>query len=209
MWQIPRTILLQLAALALLLPLLVVQNPPQLASKPKIHAELNSVFEDPSSAVLFEVKKAEYEPMIAVIRAKKPNNSSTPSPAPTERPVQVAAASIERQSSSAPSDIHMLIQKYAALYGANPDIMTIIARCESGFRPEALSPSGAYAGLYQFVASTWVSNRKAMGLDPNPDLRYNAEEAIKTAAFKMGRDGYGAWPVCSKKAYNALGLAQQ
>jgi hypothetical protein len=76
--------------------------------------------------------------------------------------------------------------------------MKKIAQCESGMRPEATN--GPYGGMFQFVSSTWISNRKAMGKDPNPALRYNAAEAIETAAFKMGRDGYGAWPACSRKA---------
>jgi hypothetical protein len=35
-----------------------------------------------------------------------------------------------------------------------------------------------------------------MGLNPDPELRFNAEEAIKTTAYKISRDGTGAWPVC-------------
>lgn len=107
-------------------------------------------------------------------------------------------ADIEVPTSTVPADIQVLIETYAPQYGADPAKMAAIAKCESGFNPGAVSPSGAYVGLFQFVSGTWVSNRNAMGLDPNPSLRANAEEAIKTAAFKMGRDGYGAWPVCGK-----------
>jgi soluble lytic murein transglycosylase-like protein len=119
--------------------------------------------------------------------------------------IQIASQTL-RKPSSTPSDIEATIRKYAAEYGANAEVMIVIARCESGFRAEALSPSGAYAGMYQFVSSTWASNRRAMGLDDNPELRFNGEEAIRTAAFKMGRDGYGAWPVCSQKAFSSLAL---
>jgi soluble lytic murein transglycosylase-like protein len=98
-----------------------------------------------------------------------------------------------------PADIEALIDKYGAEYGVDATKMKVIAACESGYRPEALSSSGLYGGLYQFVDTTWMSNRKAMGLDTNPNLRFNGEEAIKTAAFKMSRDGYGAWPVCGLK----------
>ncbi len=106
------------------------------------------------------------------------------------------SVSVKEPVASAPADIQALIEMYASHYGADPEKMVVIAKCESGFRPDAVSPSGVYVGLYQFVSSTWVSNRNAMGLDPDPALRANAEESIKTAAFKMGRDGYGAWPVC-------------
>ena len=133
-----------------------------------------------------------------------PTPTTTPVPTATAKPVQQVAAQDRvaptRQpvQYTAPAEIDGMINKYAAEYGADPNMMKKIAKCESNYNPGAISPSGAYHGLYQFVASTWISNRNAMGLDPDPALRHNAEEAIRTAAFKMGRDGYGAWPVCSK-----------
>ena len=104
----------------------------------------------------------------------------------------------------APQDVGALIEKYASEYGVNKDMMVHIAKCESGFRSNAVN--GPYAGIYQFIGSTWSSNRRAMGLDPDPTLRYNLEEAVKTAAFKMSRDGFGAWPVCQNKAKRLLGM---
>ncbi|MFC1711258.1 transglycosylase family protein [Patescibacteria group bacterium] len=97
---------------------------------------------------------------------------------------------------SSPEYLDPLFDKYCAQYGVSKEVMKKIAKCESGFRPEAVN--GPYAGMYQFVTSTWVSNRNTMGLDPDPNLRFNAEEAIKTTAFKIARDGTGAWPVCGK-----------
>ncbi len=84
-------------------------------------------------------------------------------------------------------------------YGVPADKLARIAHCESGFRADAVGGGGLYWGLFQFVSGTWVSNRKAMGADPDPRLRLDARENIMTAAFKMSRDGYGAWPVCGKK----------
>lgn len=107
-------------------------------------------------------------------------------------------SSVPDKTPTPPADLNNLIEKYASEYNANPNLMKSIAKCESGFRAEATN--GNFGGMYQFLASTWSSNRKAMGLDPDPSLRFNAEEAIKTAAFKMGRDGYGAWPSCYRKA---------
>jgi hypothetical protein len=52
--------------------------------------------------------------------------------------------------------------------------------------------------MYQFSKETWMNTRSQMGQDNNPDLRFNAEEAIKTAAFKISRGGAGAWAVCAK-----------
>ncbi|QQS38487.1 transglycosylase family protein [Candidatus Woesebacteria bacterium] len=115
-----------------------------------------------------------------------------PTPKPTETPQHFVDAT------DTPNAITDLIDKYAVDYNVSSTKMKTIAKCESGFRSDAASATGTYVGLYQFHPSTWISNRNAMGLDPDPSLRSNAEEAIKTAAYKMARDGYGAWPVCGK-----------
>lgn len=95
-----------------------------------------------------------------------------------------------------PVELEPLFDKYCGEYGLNKEMMKKIANCESHFNSQAVN--GPYGGMYQFSVSTWRSNRQAMGLDSNPDLRFNAEESIKTAAFKISRDGTGAWPVCGK-----------
>ena len=125
---------------------------------------------------------------------------TTPIPKPTIKP-QALSAKLEVNAvhkTTAPNDVQVLIEKYADMYKVNKDMMVHVARCESGFRANAVN--GPYAGIYQFLASTWKSNRAAMGQDTNPELRFNADEAIKTAAFKMSRDGFSAWPDCSRKA---------
>jgi soluble lytic murein transglycosylase-like protein len=135
-----------------------------------------------------------------------------------EKPVKIASAKImstpakkpeavkpeESQSfltRSAPNTssleyLEPIIEKYAKQYHVSKEVMIKIAKCESNFRPEAVN--GPYGGMYQFVTGTWVSNRNAMGENPDPGLRFDAEEAIKTTAFKISRDGTGAWPVCSQ-----------
>lgn len=145
-----------------------------------------------------EAKQAEEEPVVQ--QQKQIQDSKTAQ-------VQIASQTFVKPSTvPAPAELETLVERYAAQYGARKDIMLFIMKCESGYNPSAVSPSGSFAGLFQFMSSTWSSNRNAMGLDPNPALRTNAEEAIKTAAFKMGRDGYGAWPACSKKAFTSLNI---
>jgi len=70
-----------------------------------------------------------------------------------------------------------------------------IAVCESELNPNAVN--GDFGGLFQFTASTWNSTRNEMNMDPSPDLRFNPEEAIKTAAFKMSVDGTNPWKNCA------------
>lgn len=107
-------------------------------------------------------------------------------PVPTPRP-PVAA----------PADLEPLFNTYASAFNVEANKLKAIANCESHFNPGA--NSGLYGGMYQFSASTWASTRNAMGQDPNPDLRFSAEEAIETAAFKIAAGGIRAWPVCGKK----------
>ncbi len=97
-------------------------------------------------------------------------------------------------SISSIQEIRDFFEKYGNEYGLDPKLLEKIAYCESGFNNRAVN--GPYAGLFQFCSSTWVSNRRALGLNTNPNLRFNAEESVRTAAFKISRDGTGAWPVC-------------
>jgi hypothetical protein len=92
------------------------------------------------------------------------------------------------------SDLDHWFNQYGSEYGIDVVSLKSIAKCESGLNPNAIN--GIYGGLFQFSGSTWTSNRNAMGLDSDIGLRFNPEEAIRTAAFKIGRDGMGAWPVC-------------
>ena len=169
---------------------------------------------DPSSKELFsyqtQAKSSEPVKLASAVEARKPRVASQTEVKKEEIFIDTINNTlppvVEVKSAQASQDVVGLIQKYAAEYGANANVMIAIARCESGFQANATSPSGAYKGIYQFVTSTWQSNRREMGLDDDPALMYNLEEAIKTAAFKMGRDGYGAWPVCSQKAFASLAL---
>jgi len=88
-----------------------------------------------------------------------------------------------------------LLEGFAGQYDVDPDVLRHIAICESGFNP--LAKNGPYIGLFQFGAATWSSNRKLIGEDPNPDLRYSAEESIQTAAYMIATKGRQFWPNCS------------
>jgi hypothetical protein len=120
-------------------------------------------------------------------------------PTPTKFPVRISTQKPMTRSiykdSSAYNDIRSSIEKYAHEYSVDVDVLEQISRCESGFNPNATN--GPYGGLFQFHPGTWVSTRRRMGLDENTDLRFHAEESIKTAAYKISRDGTSAWAQCS------------
>jgi len=111
-----------------------------------------------------------------------PTPTSTPTPMPTPQPIVTS------------SDLESLFGKYAGEYSVDKEQLKKIANCESGFNAGASFLD--YGGMFQFSASSWSSTRQQMNQDPNPDLRYNAEESIKTAAFKISVHGPSAWPSC-------------
>jgi len=71
-----------------------------------------------------------------------------------------------------------------------------LAACESGGRPDAVSASGTYYGLYQFSLSTWA----AVGGSGLPSQASAAEQTARAQAL-YDRSGPGQWPVCGKRLF--------
>jgi soluble lytic murein transglycosylase-like protein len=114
-----------------------------------------------------------------------PLPTPTPFPTPTPTPIPLTSTTLED-----------LFTKYASLYSVDKSLLRKIAACESGFNPSAAY--GDYLGLFQFSSGAWINSRALMGEDTNLGLRTNAEESIKTAAFKISRGEQNAWPSCTK-----------
>ena len=72
-----------------------------------------------------------------------------------------------------------------------PKALKLIAECESGGNPRALSPGGRYRGKYQFSIETWQN----LGGDGDP---VEASEATQDRiALKLyRRSGSAPWPSC-------------
>jgi len=88
-------------------------------------------------------------------------------------------------------DLEVLFIKYSNLYQVDINELEKIARCESHFH--AQSVNGIYVGMFQFDGATWEHARLEMGLDPNRDLRTNAEESLRTAAYWISAGHLRAW----------------
>lgn len=125
-----------------------------------------------------------------------PTPTNTPTPSPTPLPTSTPTPTPERPPQPAPQHMDEWFRRYSAEYGADEQLLRKIAACESGYNTSSHNTTYDYGGMYQFAHATWVSTRMQMGADPNPDLRFNGEEAIKTAAFKVSRGGAGAWANC-------------
>lgn len=115
----------------------------------------------------------------------KPTPVGTPKPSSTPRPSAspVTAAQLEEW-----------FTKYANRESINKDLLKKIGVCESNLKASAVN--GIYGGMYQFSPSTWVSTRRMMNQNTDPNLRFDAEEAIKTAAVRIATLGDKAWPNC-------------
>jgi hypothetical protein len=72
-----------------------------------------------------------------------------------------------------------------------PRILRLIAECESGGDPTAVSPGGQYRGKYQFSLSTW----RALGGEGDPAAAPEAEQD-RLALKLYRRAGTSPWPNC-------------
>jgi hypothetical protein len=135
--------------------------------------------------------------------ALRPSSTATPSPTPTATPtptntptpLPIATPTPTPVPIVAPADLDSLFIKYAGEYGVDKSQLIKIANCESGMNANA--HNGDYAGIFQYSSGSWSNTRAAMGADGNQDLRTNAEESIKTTAFKLSHGGASAWPSCN------------
>lgn len=127
-----------------------------------------------------------------------PTDTPTPTPTPTDMPIPTPTETPTPTPTQVPalaaSDIDHLFTLYASKYGVDINMLRKIAVCESGYNTMALN--GDYAGMFQFAQQTWNVVRSRMGENPDVNLRQNAEEAIKTAAYYIANGGSNAWPNC-------------
>lgn len=138
-----------------------------------------------------------------------PTPTITPSPSPTPTPLD-SPFGTSNGASSTPTpvstpvatpvplftseQINGFIDQYSAVYGTDPNVIRRLAICESGFNQYATNY--VYSGLFQFGPITWQNLRSKMGMDPNPYLRNNALEAVRTASYAVSLGEIKIWPNC-------------
>lgn len=84
-------------------------------------------------------------------------------------------------------DVQDLIIKLSLEYGVDTDTALRIAKCESGFDPNAKNPNSTATGIYQWLSTTWQN----IG---SPGDRLNAEDNIR--AFMVWYPKHPGWWVC-------------
>lgn len=115
----------------------------------------------------------------AKVAPKRVVVTATPKPTPTTEPKE---------------NVNKLVDKYSAEYGLDVNVVRHLGICESGFRSNATN--GKYVGLFQYDAQTWKTIRAEMNLDTDPNLRYSAEEAIRTTTYALSKGKRKLWPNC-------------
>jgi hypothetical protein len=148
-----------------------------------------------------KTQEATIRPTVSPVPTQSPHPPTTPitkttpsiTPSPTSTPTSTPTLSPTTKPVSK-SEIENLIIKYSDEYKINKDQLRKIAVCESGLNPKA--ENLIYEGLFQFAPASWKSYRKQMNADTSPELRTNAEEAIKTAAYMLSQGKENAWPNC-------------
>ena len=119
--------------------------------------------------------------------AQTPTPTPTPEPTPTPKSIPIYT----------PAELDSFFQEYSVLYNVDVWFLRNLAICESGYRVDA--KNGPYWGMYQYGEITWRGKRLEMGEDPDPALRLDGKEAIKTTAWTISKYGKGFWPNCPKE----------
>ncbi len=122
--------------------------------------------------------------------------TETPVPTPTLTLTPTPTVTPSPSYRFTSSQLDEWFTRFASENSVDRSTLRKIAVCESGLNP--LAVNGIYGGLFQFSSSAWTNTRKQMNEDTNPGLRFNPEQAIKTAAFKIAVGGRNSWPNCGK-----------
>ena len=140
-------------------------------------------------------------PTIAVTPTASVSSMTLLTPTPTASPT--ATPTIKKLVTPKPKpsptaepkeNVSKLVDKYSSEYGLDVNVVRYLVLCESGLRSNATN--GKYVGLFQYDERTWKTIRSEMKLDTNAELRYSAEEAIKTTAYALSKGKKKLWPNC-------------
>ncbi len=107
-----------------------------------------------------------------------------------------------------PSDLYAIFEEAASMYGVSVNLLTSIARAESGFRTDAVSSAGA-VGIMQLMPATAATLGVTNSYDARENImggarliaqllnKYNGNTALALAAYNAGSsnvDSYGGIP---------------
>lgn len=147
-----------------------------------------------------EERKQLISPVVSVsptITVVTPTPTSTPTATPTATPTikrRVTPKPKPTPTAETKESVSRLVDKYSIEYGLDVNVVRYLVLCESGLRSNATN--GKYVGLFQYDERTWKTIRSEMKLDTDPNLRYSAEESIKTTTYALSKGKRNLWPNC-------------
>jgi hypothetical protein len=132
---------------------LVADRENQIKARAQLQAEFDKLVQLEAQRV--EAQRAEQARQAALRAAAAPPTAApapprTPAPAPPPPPAPappVAAGSIQQ----------IILNAFAPLGPAAQQWALRVAKCESGYNPNAVNRSSGASGLFQFLPSTWAS----------------------------------------------------
>jgi soluble lytic murein transglycosylase-like protein len=148
------------------------------------------------------------------------NNTTTAATAKTDFPAELQAQmqpSVENgpvgnrkktaAATQAPGDVGGFITKAAQKYGVDPKLVSAVAEAESGYRPDAVSSTGA-VGVMQLMPDTAAALGVTNAYDPQQNIE-GGTKYLKEMLNDFGGDvrkavaAYNAGPQAVKK-YNGV-----
>ena len=106
------------------------------------------------------------------------------STAPVSHPAAAAPRQVSTTPAAAPVSSGSVQGMITSTFGPYASQALAVARCESGFNPNAKNPGSTASGVFQFLSSTWATTSYA-GYSP-----FNAWANIQAAHQVFVRDGY-------------------
>ena len=134
---------------------------------------------------------AEAAPSRAVTTTAAPATTTVPAPT-TTAPVVTTTVAVVTTTTAPVATTTMPVD------GPTPEQWAALRHCESGGRYDAVSPTGAYRGAYQFSQATWdwvagFADPSLVGVDPAAAAPAD-QDAQALALFD--RQGASPWPHC-------------
>jgi hypothetical protein len=158
----------------------------------KVQAQLQEEF---NRLVELEAQRVE-QARLAALKAATPTpaaaQAATPAPAPARTPAPAPAPAPAPPPPPPPSagggSIQQIILDAFAPLGAGAQQWALrVAKCESGYNPNAVNRSSGASGLFQFLPSTWAS------MPQHNQSVFNPVANAQAAAVLYQRSGPNQW----------------
>jgi transglycosylase-like protein with SLT domain len=156
----------------------------------KIQAQLQEEF---NRLVELEAQRQRVEQArLAALQAATPTppaaRAATPAPAPARTPASAPAPAPPPPPSAGGGSIQQIILDAFAPLGAGAQQWALrVAKCESGYNPNAVNRGSGASGLFQFLPSTWAS------MPQHNQSVFNPVANAQAAAVLYQRSGPGQW----------------